>query len=62
MVAGGPIEGSIFKCALKPVATALNDGTYGSWVPNMAEIARLNEIFPQGVCDYSQPDQGRPSS
>lgn len=62
MVAGGPIEGSIFKCALKPVATALNDGTYGSWVPNSAEVARLNEIFPQGVCDYSEPDQGRPQS
>lgn len=61
-VAGGPIEGSIFKCALKPVSTALNDGTYGSWSPSLGEIARLNEIFPQGVCDYARPDQGRPAS
>ena len=62
MEAGGPIEGSIFKCALKPVATALADGTYGSWEPNPTQIARLEAIHPDGVCDYSQPDQGRPQS
>lgn len=62
MVAGGPIEGSIFKCALKPVATALTDGTYGSVGFNEDEIERLHDIFPQGVCDYSQPDQGRPET
>ena len=60
MVAGGPIEGSIFKCALKPVSTAVNDGTYGSWNPTGAQLEELNAIFPQGVCDYSQADQGRP--
>jgi hypothetical protein len=62
MEAGGPIEGSVFKCALKSVNTALNDGTYGSWLPSSPEITRLNEIFPQGVCDYSEADQGRPDS
>ena len=62
MQAGGPIEGSIFKCALKPLSTALVDGTYGGWVPDSGEIDQLNAIFPQGVCDYSQPDQGRPES
>jgi hypothetical protein len=60
IVSGGPIEGSIFKCALKPVATALTDGTYAPWVPSAAEIARLQQIFPTGVCDYSKPDVGRP--
>ncbi|WP_221627407.1 DUF6351 family protein [Halopseudomonas xiamenensis] len=60
MVAGGPIEGSIFKCSLKPVSAALNDGTYGSWTPTAEQLDELNAIFPQGVCDYSQPDQGRP--
>jgi hypothetical protein len=25
-----------------------------------AEIARLNEIFPSGFCDFSKGDQGRP--
>lgn len=62
MEAGAPIEGSIFKCALKPVATALSDGTYGTWMPDAGEVEQLNAIFPQGVCDYSQPDQGRPES
>lgn len=62
MVAGGPIEGSVFKCSLKPVATALSDGTYGTTSFTTAEIDRLNEIFPDGVCNYSQPDQGRPGS
>ena len=60
IVAGGPIEGGVYKCALKPVATALSDGTYGSWTPTAAEAARLTQIFPTGVCDYSKPDAGRP--
>jgi hypothetical protein len=60
IVAGGPIEGGIFKCALELVATAIADGDYGAWVPTAAEQARLMQIFPEGVCDWSQPDQGRP--
>jgi hypothetical protein len=60
VVAGGPIEGSVFKCALKPLATALVDGTYAPWIPNAADSARLAQIFPDGVCDYSKPDVGRP--
>jgi hypothetical protein len=59
-VAGAPIEGGIYRCALKSVAAALADGTYGSWQPTAEEVARLNAIFPQGVCDYSRPDQARP--
>jgi Tannase-like family of unknown function (DUF6351) len=60
IVAGGPIEGGVFKCALRPLATALADGTYAPWVPGAADVARLQQIFPTGVCDYSQRDQGRP--
>ncbi|WP_417543244.1 DUF6351 family protein [Marinobacter sp.] len=59
--AGGPIEGSVFKCSLKQVATALTDSTYGTVSFSAAEVTWLNEIFPDGVCDYSQPDQGRPA-
>jgi hypothetical protein len=59
-VAGGPFEGGVFKCALKSVASAIADGDYGSWVPSVAEQARLEQIFPDGVCDWSQPDVGRP--
>ena len=61
IVAGGPIEGGIFQCGLKSVAQAISDGDYGSWTPSTAEQARLNEIFPDGVCDWSQDDVGRPA-
>ena len=61
IVAGGPLKGGIFKCQLKPVETALSDGTYGSWVPSDEQATRLKTIFPDGVCDYSKPDAGRPS-
>jgi hypothetical protein len=60
IVSGGPIEGSIFKCALKPVTTAVADATYAPWSPSAADVSRLQEIFPTGVCDYSKPDVGRP--
>lgn len=60
MVAGGPIEGSVFKCSLKPVSAAINDGTYSPWAPSAGQQAELEAIFPTGVCDYTQPDQGRP--
>jgi len=60
IVAGAPIEGGIYKCALKSVDQAVADGTYAPWMPNGAEIAQLKQIFPTGVCDYSKPDQARP--
>lgn len=61
IVAGAPLEGGIFKCALKSVDRALVDGTYGATVFNAAQKARLKTIFASGVCDYSKPDQGRPA-
>jgi hypothetical protein len=59
-VAGGPTEGGIFKCALQSVDDAIAAGVYGAWVPSPAEHTRLLEIFPTGVCDWSQGDVGRP--
>jgi hypothetical protein len=61
IVAGAPIEGGIYRCALKPVDTAVADGTYTPWTPGAAEITKLKQIFPSGVCDYSKPDQARPA-
>ena len=61
-VAGGPTEGGIFKCGLQSVDAAISAGVYGSWIPSDAERARLLAIFPQGVCDWSLPDQGRPGA
>ena len=60
IVAGGPLRGGVYKCALQSVDDAIAGGVYGSWTPSAAETARLKEIFPSGVCDYSQPDVGRP--
>jgi hypothetical protein len=60
IVAGGPIEGGIFKCGLQSVDAAIAGGTYGAWVPSIAQRNRLVAIFPEGVCDWSQADQGRP--
>lgn len=59
-VAGGPFDEELYKCKLQPVSAAIDRGLYGSWQPTDAERARLNEIFPSGVCDFSKGDQGRP--
>jgi hypothetical protein len=52
IVAGGPIEGGVFKCRLQSVNRAIARGVYGSWHPTGAETQRLRQIFPTGVCDY----------
>lgn len=68
MVAGDSYRGDMFKCQPKPIAAALADGTYvrapdGAADPFSAdEKAWLARIFPQGVCDYAQPDMGRPKN
>jgi Tannase-like family of unknown function (DUF6351) len=59
-VAGGPFDEELYKCKLQPVAAAIAHGLYGSWQPSGTERARLEEIFPTGVCDYSKGDEGRP--
>ncbi|WP_237109469.1 DUF6351 family protein [Nonomuraea sp. MG754425] len=51
-VAGGPIEGGVYKCRLQPVDRAVAKGLYGTWRPTPAQRARLKQIFPTGVCDY----------
>lgn len=58
-VAGAPIHGAMYRCALKPVEQAVADGTYGAWVPAPDQVTALKQIFPSGVCDYSQADQAR---
>jgi hypothetical protein len=59
-VAGGPFDEQHYKCALQPVRAAVARGVYGSWRPTGAEVDRLQQIFPTGVCDYSKPDAGMP--
>jgi hypothetical protein len=60
IVAGGPIRGGIFACRRQPVARAAAQGLYAPWVPSAEDIARLQQIFPDGVCDYTKPDAGLP--
>jgi hypothetical protein len=60
IVAGGPLRGGVYKCQLRSVGNVIAQGLYGSWTPSPSERARLEQIFPTGVCDYSQPDVGRP--
>jgi hypothetical protein len=61
IVAGGPFKGSIFKCHLMPVADAISSGMYGVWVPDVLQQFQLEQIFPEGVCDFAQPDVGLPT-
>ncbi len=60
IVAGGPLRGGVYKCALQSVGRAVARGLYGDWQPTAAERARLEQIFPTGVCDYARGDVGRP--
>jgi Tannase-like family of unknown function (DUF6351) len=60
IVAGGPLRGGVYKCALQSVDRAISRRLYGAWGPSSAQRERLEEIFPTGVCDYSREDRGRP--
>ena len=60
VVAGGPFDEDMYKCALQPVEKAVAHGDYGSWHPSGTDRARLRQIFPTGVCDYTKPPVGRP--
>ena len=55
MAAGEPRRGDVLKCALRPAEDSLE--LYE--VPlSDAQVARLAEIFPTGVCDYDRPGVG----
>ncbi len=58
--AGGPYEGGVWKCDLQSVRRALRNDVYGDWEPTAEERARLEQIFPEGVCNWDRPDVGRP--
>jgi len=54
-VAGGPTTEDVYKCELKPLDFSSAD--YASL--STSQRARLQAVFPSGVCDYSKPSQGR---
>ncbi len=57
--AGGPWAGSIFKCGRIPVSDAIKAGLYGD-KPMQGYQQKLENIFPDGVCDYTQGDIAKP--
>jgi Tannase-like family of unknown function (DUF6351) len=60
IVAGGPIEGGVLACERQPVERAAARGLYAPWVPSTSDVARLKEVFPDGVGDYTKGDAGLP--
>ena len=54
-VAGGPLAENILKCQLKPLA--LTD--YTGITFTAGQQARLNAVFPGGVCDWTKPGVGQ---
>ena len=60
IVAGGNIKGDVFKCHLQSVADAVAKGVYEPIEIDIATQARLEQIFPDGVCDFTKGDVGRP--
>ncbi|MCP4035912.1 MAG: hypothetical protein GY733_03165 [bacterium] len=60
IVAGGPINGDVFKCHLMSIDDAIADGVYGGVSFDAGQRARLDTIFPSGVCDYSLGDARKP--
>jgi hypothetical protein len=53
MVAGMPMSDDIIKCQLKPV----DPSDYAAGLSD-AQLQELQEIFPEGVCDYAKPAAG----
>jgi hypothetical protein len=50
LAAGAPASDDVFKCALKP----LDPADYKT-PPSAEQMARLRQVFPDGVCDYAKP-------
>ena len=49
LVAGMPVDSLVAKCQLQPI----NPADYSGASP--AQLTRLGQIFPNGVCDFSRP-------
>jgi len=54
IASGAPLANDVVKCALKPV----NRGDYKQKL-NDDQLARLEAVFPSGVCDYTKPGIGQ---
>lgn len=54
IVAGGPVAANIMKCTLKPLTNSDYNLAFSA-----AEVARLQTVFPSGVCDWTAPGIGQ---
>lgn len=54
LAAGGPRTDDVIKCQLKPTNAAEYRATFTA-----DRLARLNAIFPAGVCDWNKPGVGQ---
>ena len=54
-VAGGSLQENILKCRLKP----LDPADYAPAMFEQSQLARLNAVFPGGVCDWTKPGVGQ---
>ena len=54
LAAGAPATDDIFKCTLKPI-----DGNDYKVARTADELAQLQKVFAEGVCDYSKPGIGQ---
>jgi hypothetical protein len=52
--AGAPLRNDVLSCRLQPTDPSAYDVTFSK-----AERARLREVFPDGVCDWSKPGVGQ---
>jgi hypothetical protein len=54
-VAGGSLQENVLKCQLRP----LDPADYAPAVLDASQLARLNAVFPGGVCDWTKPGVGQ---
>jgi hypothetical protein len=59
MAAGMPRRGDVLKCTRVDVADAAAGGAVYEVELSDAQVDRLAEIFPTGVCDYTRPAVGQ---
>ncbi|MCR6480512.1 DUF6351 family protein [Variovorax sp. ZS18.2.2] len=57
MASGEPLTGDVLKCRLKPLAFASADYTGKAFTSG--QQARMQAVFPEGVCDWNQPSAGQ---
>ncbi len=55
--AGGPVTNDVLACTLKPLDRA--DYSFLLIPFTDAQWARMEAVFPDGVCDYDKPGQGQ---